>query len=99
MFYEHEEFYADIEKLTSSKNGGIAVAKGWTVTKVDPQNRKAYLDDGKEISYGKCLIAAGAKPKNLPIFEKASEEIKDKVRKQYSIVDIIQAHVIRGSIT
>lgn len=79
MFYEHEEFYADIEKLTSSKNGGIAVATGWTVTKVDPQNRKAYLDDGKEISYGKCLIAAGAKPKNLPIFEKASEEIKDKV--------------------
>lgn len=79
LFYEHDDFYSDIDSLMSAKNGGVAVARGWSVTKLDPMNRKAYLDDGKEISYRKCLVATGAKPKNLPIFENASEEIKNKV--------------------
>lgn len=80
LFYEHEDFYADIDMLMSAKNGGVAVARGWSVSKVDPANRKVYLEDGKEISYRKCLIATGAKPKNLPVFENAKQEVKDKVR-------------------
>ncbi|XP_046665597.1 apoptosis-inducing factor 1, mitochondrial [Homalodisca vitripennis] len=87
LFYEHEDFYADINTLMSAKNGGIAVARGWSVTKLDPQNRKAFLDDGKEISYRKCLIATGAKPKNLPVFEEASDEIKEKVMLYRNIYD------------
>lgn len=63
----------------SSKNGGVAVARGWNVVKLDVIRRIAYLDDGKEIQYDKCLIATGAVPKNLPLFEGASKEIKNKV--------------------
>jgi len=87
LFYEHEDFYANIDTLMAAKNGGIAVARGWTVTKVDAQNRKAYLDDGKEISYRKCLIATGAKPKILPVFEQASDAVKEKVMLYRNIYD------------
>ena len=63
-----------------SKNGGVAIARGWTVKKIDVVEQKIYLEeDNKEISYEKCLIATGARPKNLPVFEEADEEIKEKV--------------------
>lgn len=42
-----------------SENGGVAVARGWNVKRVDVVNRKAYLEDDYEIEYGKCLIATG----------------------------------------
>jgi len=87
LFYEHDDFYADIDTLMAAKNGGIAVARGWNVTRVDPLVRKAYLEDGKEISYRKCLIATGAKPKNLPVFENASDKVKEKVMLYRNIYD------------
>ncbi|XP_054263271.1 apoptosis-inducing factor 1, mitochondrial [Macrosteles quadrilineatus] len=87
LFYEHDDFYADVDTLMSAKNGGISVARGWNVTRIDPSARKAYLEDGKEITYRKCLIATGAKPKTLPVFENASEEIKEKVMLYRNIYD------------
>lgn len=45
--------------ITSLSKGGIAIAKGWTVTKIEPYKRKAILDDGTVINYKKCLIATG----------------------------------------
>lgn len=39
--------------------GGVAVATGWKVTKIDATNKIAVLDDGYEIKYDKCLIATG----------------------------------------
>lgn len=42
-----------------SDKGGVAVAMGWKVTKIDPVNKTVILEDGHEIKYSKCLIATG----------------------------------------
>nr|XP_018901007.1 PREDICTED: apoptosis-inducing factor 1, mitochondrial [Bemisia tabaci] len=78
LYYEPEDFYTKIEDLEKDA-GGVSVARGWTIVKVDPNERKAILEDGKEIKYEKCLIATGGKPKNLPVFAEASDEIKNKI--------------------
>jgi NADPH-dependent 2,4-dienoyl-CoA reductase/sulfur reductase-like enzyme len=45
--------------LNTSPNGGVAVARGWAVRKLDAFEKKAILEDGYEITYEKCLIATG----------------------------------------
>lgn len=57
----------------NKENGGVAVARGWTVKRLDVENRKAYLEDDYEIEYGKCLIATGAQPRTLEVFEHAAQ--------------------------
>jgi apoptosis-inducing factor 1 len=64
LFYEPPEFYLDVEKLSEAPNGGVAVATGWIVSKVDPSTNTATLEDPKTgteftIQYDKCLIATG----------------------------------------
>lgn len=80
VFYEPPEFYSQVDKLIDSEKGGVAVATGWKVTKIDVPNKTVSLDDGSEIKYDKCLIATGASPKNLPVFESLHDEVKDKIR-------------------
>ncbi|XP_034171428.2 apoptosis inducing factor isoform X1 [Osmia lignaria lignaria] len=80
IFYEPPEFYSKIKHLIESEKGGVAVATGWKVTKIDVSNKIVTLDDGYEIKYDKCLIATGASPKNLPVFESLPDEVKDKIR-------------------
>ena len=79
IYFEPEEFYLPLNQFNSSPNGGISLLKGHKVVKLDPTDRKAYLENGQMISYEKCLIATGGKAKNLPIFENSSLEIQDKV--------------------
>ncbi|CAG2064473.1 unnamed protein product, partial [Timema podura] len=59
IFYEPEDFYAQCKGLKEQANGGVAVARGWSIKKLDVYERKAYLDDGYEIHYDKCLLATG----------------------------------------
>ena len=59
LYYEKEQFYTPTSKLENRENGGISVLKGRRVEKVDSKNQIAYLDDGTEIGYDKCLIATG----------------------------------------
>ncbi|XP_014484706.1 PREDICTED: apoptosis-inducing factor 1, mitochondrial isoform X2 [Dinoponera quadriceps] len=79
IFYEPGEFYLNIDDLIKSEKGGVAVATGWKVTKLDVLNKKAILEDGYEIKYDKCLIATGSTPKNLSVFESAEDNVKDKI--------------------
>ncbi|XP_051858806.1 putative apoptosis-inducing factor 1, mitochondrial isoform X2 [Drosophila nasuta] len=79
LYFEPEEFFVDPEKLESSANGGIAVAQGFAVKKVDAQNRIVTLNDGYQIGYEVCLIATGAQPKNLPVFRNAPPSVREKV--------------------
>lgn len=79
LFYEPDDFYTDPENLLSNPNGGVSIVMGYDVTRIDVVDKKAYLDNGTAISYDKCLIATGAAPKNLDVFEAASSEIQDKV--------------------
>jgi programmed cell death 8 (apoptosis-inducing factor) len=59
LYYEPEDFYIACKNLLSNENGGVAVARGWTVSHLDVVHRTAYLEDGYEIQYDKCLIATG----------------------------------------
>ncbi|XP_053696104.1 apoptosis-inducing factor 1, mitochondrial [Sabethes cyaneus] len=77
IYYEPEDFYIDPRQLLDTPNGGVAIARGYEVQRIDVVNRKAILTDGTEISYGECLLATGARPKNLPAFEAAPLAVKE----------------------
>lgn len=79
LYYEPNDFYIHPSKLLSEPNGGVAIVRGYTVDRIDVQNRVAILSDGTEIKYGKCLIATGSTPKNLDIFESAPAQIKQRI--------------------
>lgn len=89
LFYEPEDFYTQCIDLMKSENGGVAVARGWAVKRLDVDNRKAYLEDDYEIEYGKCLIATGAQPRTLEVFEVASQDpaIDDRVSFYRNVFD------------
>lgn len=74
-----DEFYTDAKTLSQNPNGGVAVVTGKKVVNVDVQNKTVRLDNNWEITYDKCLIATGGKPKNLSAFEKQWDKVKDKV--------------------
>lgn len=79
LYYEPNDFYIHPSKLLSEPNGGVAIVRGYTVDRIDVQNRVAILSDGTEIKYGKCLIATGSTPKNLDVFESAPANIKERI--------------------
>ncbi|XP_031636825.1 apoptosis-inducing factor 1, mitochondrial-like [Contarinia nasturtii] len=79
LYYEPNDFYTHPTKLMELDNGGVAIVRGYTVKKIDVENRIAILTDGTEIKYGKCLIATGSSPKNLPVFESAPSKIKERI--------------------
>lgn len=87
LHYEPNEFYVHPSKLLDEPNGGVALVQGYTVRKVDVENRTAILTDGTQIKYDECLIATGSSPKNLPIFEKAAPEVKKRISMFKTIED------------
>jgi programmed cell death 8 (apoptosis-inducing factor) len=87
LFYEPDPFYTPIEELASAKNGGISLARGWKVESINVSEKKVKLNDGKEISYDKCLIATGSVPKTLKLYNDASQDVKDKFSVFRSIAD------------
>lgn len=69
LYYEPHQFYADPAELADKANGGIALLSGHKVVRIDATKQVAYLEDGRKISYDKCLIATGGRPKLLPVLE------------------------------
>ncbi|ROT61028.1 Apoptosis-inducing factor 1, mitochondrial [Penaeus vannamei] len=62
--------------------------------KLDVHKKRVYLDDGTEITYDKCLIATGGKPKSLPILDRAGEDIQKRVTLFRGIKDFQTLHSI-----
>lgn len=87
LYYEPNDFYTHPSKLVAEPNGGVTIVRGYTVKKIDVENNVAFLTDGTEIKYQRCLIATGSTPKNLPIFEKAPSKIKERVSMFKTIED------------
>lgn len=87
VFYEPADYYFSIKDLLENKNGGVSVIRGRKVVKIDPVSQKVFLNTGEEIAYEKCLLATGARPKNLPVFEKADEAVKKHVTVFRSVRD------------
>lgn len=78
VYFEPETFYFLPEVLNDQDKGGIAIAKGRKVIKLDASKKKILLDNGIEVGFDRCLIATGGKPKNIPVLEKAADEVKDR---------------------
>ncbi|KAJ8949861.1 hypothetical protein NQ318_010495 [Aromia moschata] len=89
LFYEPDDFYTECKDLIKAPNGGVSVARGWAITKLDVMEKIAYLEDNSEIHYDKCLIATGATPRVSPVFEVAlgDEAINDRVLLYRNIYD------------
>lgn len=88
LFYEPEDFYINCKQLMDSENGGVAIARGWSIDHIDVTENVAYLENGEAIKYNKCLIATGAKPRLTPVFKvAASDETLKKQIKVYRNVD------------
>ncbi|GLG99835.1 Putative apoptosis-inducing factor 1, mitochondrial [Gryllus bimaculatus] len=99
LFYEPEDFYVDCKRLRDEPNGGVSVARGWTVKKIDVFGRKAYLEDDHVIEYEKCLIATGSSPKNLPVFKEASQDIQERVSLFRDIFDYEELEeILKGGV-
>lgn len=90
FFYEPAEFFTPIEKLNELENGGVSVATGWKVDKIDVINKIATLHDGYQIKFEKCLLATGSTPKNLEIFESADEKVTSKVLPYRTLDDFLE---------
>ncbi|XP_064636446.1 apoptosis-inducing factor 1, mitochondrial-like isoform X2 [Lineus longissimus] len=78
LLYEPESFYINPRELNMKENGGVAVVTGRKVVKLDIGAQTAILDNGWEVKYDKCLIATGGKPKTIPVFAKATEEVQKR---------------------
>nr|XP_027236155.1 apoptosis-inducing factor 1, mitochondrial-like [Penaeus vannamei] len=76
-----------------NSNGEFAL-KGHMAVKLDVHKKRVYLDDGTEITYDKCLIATGGKPKSLPILDRAGEDIQKRVTLFRGIKDFQTLHSI-----
>merc|ERR1712136_55479 len=97
LYYEKEQFYTPISKLENRENGGISVLKGRKVEKVDSKNQIAYLDDGTEIGYDKCLIATGGNPRNLDVL-KSNADVNQKVTLFRKVEDFFKLNEITQKI-
>lgn len=64
-----------MSQLANAENGGVAVARGWNVKKIDVPNKTAYLQDGYQIKYEKCLLATGKRLLNVEISNYNDENI------------------------
>ncbi|XP_015786760.1 apoptosis-inducing factor 1, mitochondrial [Tetranychus urticae] len=97
IFFEHPEYYADLKTLIESETGGVSLVNGYKVVELSPSEKRAYLDNGQSIGYKKCLIATGGRPKNLELFEKAPENVKERVLLYRSVDDFLKLRNICDS--
>lgn len=79
IFYEIDEFFIPIEKLSDRENGGVSLIKKIRLAKLDPEKKVAHLENGQSIGYDKCLLAPGGKPKTLPQLESVSPDVKERI--------------------
>uniref|UniRef100_A0A0K0D1B0 Pyr_redox_2 domain-containing protein n=1 Tax=Angiostrongylus cantonensis TaxID=6313 RepID=A0A0K0D1B0_ANGCA len=76
---KRDGFFVPPSELSATSHGGVSLLRGRRVSKLCPDEKKAYLEDGHCISYSKCLIATGGKPKVLPELENVPENVKGKI--------------------
>ncbi|CAB3232702.1 unnamed protein product [Arctia plantaginis] len=73
--YEPAAFYTPVEELES--RGGAAVARGWTVTRLDVARHEAELAaPGRapvRVAYDRCLVATGLRPRRTGLLRAAAE--------------------------
>lgn len=95
VHYEHEEFYHSLEKLAAKETGGVSVIHGVTVTKINSEEKTAYLSNGQKIKFGKCLLATGGDSFKMNAFQSLPEKLlEDRVIYYRTLDDFIKLHNI-----
>lgn len=79
IFYEIDEFFIPIENLEKRETGGVSLIKNVRLTRLDPEKKLAYLENGQKIGYNKCLLAPGGRPKTLKELESTSPEVRERI--------------------
>ncbi|XP_023347298.1 apoptosis-inducing factor 1, mitochondrial [Eurytemora carolleeae] len=87
LYFEPNAFYTPLNELDESKNGGISVATGRKVVRIDTENQVAHLSDGAKIKYGKCLLATGGIPKTLPVLASSAEDVLSSITRFRTVED------------
>lgn len=98
IHYDKEKFYCAPEELDQREEGGVAVATGKKVVKLNARKNVATLDDGTTIAYDKCLVATGGTPKTLPVLESAPDQVKDHVTVFRKIQDYLDLDQITDNV-
>lgn len=57
--YGVQGFFVPPGQLTATAHGGVSLVNGKKVVKVCAEEKKAFLEDGTEIKFDKCLVATG----------------------------------------
>ncbi|KAI9203982.1 uncharacterized protein BJ171DRAFT_507245 [Polychytrium aggregatum] len=81
LFYQEESNYErvpDAEELLQPAKTKVRWLKS-KVSKLDLDGQYVVLGNGDKIKYGKVLLATGATPNKLPVFEKLSTQAKERV--------------------
>jgi len=97
IFYEKDGFYCSPSELTGKQHGGVALANGLKVVKLDVKERKAFLNDGRVVGFSKCLIATGGKPRSLSVVDKAGPEVLQRTTLFRSVDDFKRLYDVTGT--
>lgn len=97
IFYEIEEFFLPLDKLARRETGGVSMVRNTRLSRLDPDERVAHLENGQSIKYDKCLLAPGGKPKTLPQLDAACDEIQERIVYFRTADDFLRLERISGS--
>lgn len=98
ILYDRSNFYCAPEELEAREEGGVALATGKKVVKLNARKNVATLDDGTEIVYDKCLVATGGVPRTLPVFASAPEDIQNRVTVFRKIQDYLNLDEVTNNV-
>ncbi|KAM6107554.1 LOW QUALITY PROTEIN: uncharacterized protein FYN12_014432 [Phoenicopterus ruber ruber] len=95
--FQPPSFYVRVRDLAFVENGGVAVLWGKKVVHMDVRGNAVKLGDGPQISYGKCLIATGGSPRNLPAV-KEQEKVQQRLTLFRKMEDFKSLEKISGEV-
>ncbi|XP_052744561.1 putative apoptosis-inducing factor 1, mitochondrial [Bicyclus anynana] len=92
---ECKTFMDPITFYRKTSGPAASIASGWCVLRVDADDHVAWVKTicGEQpVYYERCLIAVGAKAKNLEIFKSAPKFVRERVQVMRSIRDLELAY-------
>ncbi len=84
MKYRGDDFY---------EKNGVQTFLGRTAVKIDPKEKKVFLDDGTVLDYDKLLVATGSRP-----FVPPAEGL-DSVEKRFTFMTLDSAKALMAALT
>ncbi|KAI9143161.1 hypothetical protein BKA69DRAFT_1062585 [Paraphysoderma sedebokerense] len=96
VFYEPETEYDVVQNLEPT-GSGLKILKGHKATKLNVENQTLILDDGREIKYGKLLLATGGNPRALPLQKGLPASVQNRVTTYRTLDDFKRLDAVTRS--